>query len=150
MSTDWHKADIKAALEKRGTSLAQLTREAQLKKGTFNNVFRVKYPKAERIIAAVLGMQPEQIWPSRYRVMQSEVTKHKGDVRDVSERTAALRADNTPIEKMVCFSASDYFHAIKNPDFAAYYGGVERFRAELLKLLDEWHGTLKSVTYAEQ
>ncbi len=66
--SDWHPADIKAALEKRGISLAQLGREAQLKEGTLNNAFRVKYPKAERIIATALEMQPEQIWPSRYKV----------------------------------------------------------------------------------
>lgn len=71
-----------------------------------------------------------------------EATNHETEVRDASERTAALRADNTPIEKMVCFSASDYYHATKNHDFAANYGGVELFRAELFKLLDEWHGSL--------
>ncbi|MGE6433119.1 helix-turn-helix domain-containing protein [Shewanella baltica] len=136
---DWHKADIKAALEKRGTSIAKLTQEAELKKGTFNNVFRVKYPKAERIIATALEMQPEQIWPSRYRVKEGETTNHEIEVRDVSERTEALKADKTPIERMVCLSASDYYHATKNPHFAAHYGGVERIRAELFKLLDEWH-----------
>ncbi len=65
-STDWHPADIKAALEKRGLSLAKLNLAAGLKKGTLNNVFRVKYPKAERIIAKALGVKPEVIWPSRY------------------------------------------------------------------------------------
>ncbi|WP_258866578.1 helix-turn-helix domain-containing protein [Shewanella morhuae] len=40
--------------------------EAQLKAGTLNNVFRVKYPKAERILAEAIGVAPEVIWPSRY------------------------------------------------------------------------------------
>lgn len=65
-TADWHRADVKAALEKRGLSLNQLAAEAQLKAGTLNNVFRVKYPKAERIVAKALGVAPEVIWPSRY------------------------------------------------------------------------------------
>lgn len=65
-TADWHRADIKAELEKRGLSLNQLAAETQLKAGTLNNVFRVKYPKAERIVAKAIGVAPEVIWPSRY------------------------------------------------------------------------------------
>ena len=63
---DWHRADIKAALEKKGLSLTKLSLAAGLSEGTLRNVFRVKYPKAERIIADALGVKPETIWPSRY------------------------------------------------------------------------------------
>jgi len=63
---DWHRADIVAALHKRGLSLAQLSRDQGLGSRTLNNAFSQHYPKAERLIAAALDMLPEQIWPSRY------------------------------------------------------------------------------------
>jgi len=63
---DWHRADIKAALQKRGLTLNKLALAAGLQPSTLNNVFRVKYPKAERIVAEALGVAPEVIWPSRY------------------------------------------------------------------------------------
>ena len=63
---DWHRADIVAALHKRGLSLAQLSRDQGLAPRTLNNAFERHYPKAERLIAQALGMTPEQLWPSRY------------------------------------------------------------------------------------
>lgn len=63
---DWHQADIKAELEKKGMNMSQLSRTAGLAESTLRNVFRVKYPKAQKIIADALGVSPEMIWPSRY------------------------------------------------------------------------------------
>ncbi|EAP1797301.1 MULTISPECIES: helix-turn-helix domain-containing protein [Enterobacteriaceae] len=63
---DWHRADIVAALRKRGISLAQLSRNQGLAPRTLNNAFERHYPKAESIIAKALDMVPEQLWPSRY------------------------------------------------------------------------------------
>lgn len=63
---DWHRADIVAALRKRGISLAQLSRDQGLASRTLNNAFERHYPKAESIIAQALNMAPEQLWPSRY------------------------------------------------------------------------------------
>ncbi|EAX8226175.1 transcriptional regulator [Salmonella enterica] len=63
---DWHRADIVAALRKRGISLAQLSRDQGLASRTLNNAFERHYPKAESIIAQALGMVPEELWPSRY------------------------------------------------------------------------------------
>jgi len=65
-TTDWHRADIKAALEKKGLSLTSLAISRGLKPGTLSNVFRVNYPKAQGIIAEAIGVSPETIWPSRY------------------------------------------------------------------------------------
>ncbi len=63
---DWHKADIKAELEKRGLSLKDLANAEDLANGTLSNVWRVNYPKAQKIIAKAIGVAPEVIWPSRY------------------------------------------------------------------------------------
>ncbi|MDF7669843.1 helix-turn-helix transcriptional regulator [Orbaceae bacterium ESL0721] len=63
---DWHRADIRAELEKRGKSLRQLSREAGLSENTLRNTLDRKWPKGERIIAEAIGVKPEVIWPTRY------------------------------------------------------------------------------------
>ncbi|HCL5274685.1 TPA: helix-turn-helix domain-containing protein [Salmonella enterica] len=65
--SDWHPADIIAALKKRGTSLSALSRQAGLASSTLANALIRRWPKGERLIAEALGIAPEQIWPSRYR-----------------------------------------------------------------------------------
>lgn len=64
---DWHRADIRAELEKRGTSLRKLSREAGLSENTLRNALDRKWPKGEKIIADAIGIAPEIIWPSRYK-----------------------------------------------------------------------------------
>ncbi|KAA8995852.1 helix-turn-helix transcriptional regulator [Brenneria populi subsp. brevivirga] len=63
---DWHPADIIAALKKRGTSMAAVSRNAGLASSTLANALTKHWPKGERLIAEALGVAPEQIWPSRY------------------------------------------------------------------------------------
>lgn len=64
---DWHPADIIAALKKRGTSLAAVSRQAGLASSTLANALTRRWPKGERLIAEKLDVEPEKIWPSRYR-----------------------------------------------------------------------------------
>ena len=64
---DWHVEDIKCALRKKRITLKSLSIEAGLAPCTLNNALRVSYPKAERIIANALGLEPREIWPSRYQ-----------------------------------------------------------------------------------
>lgn len=64
---DWHPADIIAALRKRGTSVAALSREAGLASATLSNALTRHWPKGERIIADALDVTSEEIWPLRYR-----------------------------------------------------------------------------------
>ncbi|EAS1759915.1 transcriptional regulator [Salmonella enterica] len=66
MQQDWHPADIVAALRKRGTSMAALSRDAGLSSSTLGNALYRHWPKGEKLIAEALGVTPEQIWPSRY------------------------------------------------------------------------------------
>ncbi len=63
---DWHRADIKAALEKQGYSLADISKLEGLQPLTANNVLRKPYPRIESRIASILGFEPQDIWPSRY------------------------------------------------------------------------------------
>lgn len=64
---DWHRADIKAALEKAGWSLQRLSRANGYQTGSLRMALRVPWPKAEALIAAVIEITPQTIWPSRYR-----------------------------------------------------------------------------------
>lgn len=63
---DWHPADIIAALHKRGTSMAAVSREAGLASSTLANALSRPWPKGEWLIATALNIHPSQIWPSRY------------------------------------------------------------------------------------
>lgn len=63
----WHKADIKAELEKSvGKSLAQLDAEHGLPVGTCSAALRRPHPGGEAVIAKLLGKKPVQLWPDRY------------------------------------------------------------------------------------
>lgn len=64
--TDWHKADIIAALHKQGLSLAALSRENGLSDSTLANALSRGWPKGEIIIAKAIGREPQEIWPTRY------------------------------------------------------------------------------------
>lgn len=69
---DWHRADIVAALHKKGWSLRKLSQEVGLSAGALNNALDRPWPKAERIIAAAIEEAPETIWPSRYEKRHSK------------------------------------------------------------------------------
>ncbi|ARJ41446.1 DNA-binding protein [Pantoea alhagi] len=63
---DWHTADIIAALHKKGTSLAAVSRQAGLSSSTLANALNRPWPKGEWLIAEALAVHPAEIWPSRY------------------------------------------------------------------------------------
>ena len=63
---NWHRADIVAALKKKGWSLRALSIEAGLSPNTLRSALTAPYLKGERIIAAAIGVEPEEIWPERY------------------------------------------------------------------------------------
>lgn len=66
-SGDWHRADIIAALKKKGSSVSALSRENGLAASTLANALRFPWPKGEKIIADAIGEEPSVIWPSRYQ-----------------------------------------------------------------------------------
>ncbi|UAY37021.1 helix-turn-helix domain-containing protein [Moraxella osloensis] len=64
--SDWHDADIIAGLKKAGTNMSALSVANGYTRNGLRNALYRKYPKAERIIAGAIGVNPEDIWPSRY------------------------------------------------------------------------------------
>lgn len=63
---DWHRADVVAALHKRGWSLASLARAHGLSPSTLRSALDKPYPKSEKIIAEAIGIAPEEIWADRF------------------------------------------------------------------------------------
>ncbi|KFX11040.1 MULTISPECIES: helix-turn-helix domain-containing protein [Pectobacterium] len=63
---DWHKADIVAAVHKKNTNISEISRKAGLSSTTLANALSRPWPKGEWMISQVIGVPPEQIWPSRY------------------------------------------------------------------------------------
>lgn len=64
--SDWHQADIIAALRKKGTTLAAVSRAAGLSSSTLANALSRPWPKGENIICQAIGVAPHTVWPSRY------------------------------------------------------------------------------------
>ena len=61
-----HRADIRAALQKKGLTLRQVSSEAGLSTSACG--FALLYPsrKAEEAIAGALGKTPHELWPDRW------------------------------------------------------------------------------------
>ncbi|MDM5131396.1 helix-turn-helix domain-containing protein [Aeromonas piscicola] len=66
-SKNWHRADILAAIKKKGGTLAQLSRTNGLHERTLYNALERHWPKGERIIAEHIGVAVHIIWPDRYK-----------------------------------------------------------------------------------
>ncbi|ENO80298.1 helix-turn-helix domain-containing protein [Thauera sp. 63] len=64
--TDWHKADIKAALEKAGWTLRALADHHGVSSTTLSHAFDRCYPVSEVRIANAIGVPVQEVWPSRW------------------------------------------------------------------------------------
>jgi Ner family transcriptional regulator len=65
-NSDWHPADVLAALKKRGTTLAGLSVANGYHPTAAGKALKRQWPALEAIIADALELSPAQIWPSRY------------------------------------------------------------------------------------
>jgi Ner family transcriptional regulator len=64
---DWDRSRIKAELKARGYTLRRIGEEVGYgNRDSVQGVFSQPRPPAERKIAEVLGVNPQDIWPSRY------------------------------------------------------------------------------------
>lgn len=73
-TSDWHPADVVAALKKRGTSLAALERKHGYARQSLSMLWVKRWPKAQTIVAEAIGTDPWAIWPSRYEADHSPIT----------------------------------------------------------------------------
>lgn len=63
---DWHKSDVKAALEKAGWTFRRLAKAHDKCHSYFSDTLVRPNPKAQQILADVIGSPATAIWPSRY------------------------------------------------------------------------------------
>ena len=61
-----HPEDIKAAIRKRGQTLAGLAAKHGYSDSYLRRTIKQAMPEGERIIADFLGLHPKVIWPDRY------------------------------------------------------------------------------------
>lgn len=118
---DWHQADIIAALRKKGTSLAALSRQAGLSSATLANALSRPWPKGEWLIAEALNIHPSEIWPSRYYdpVTQRLLDRKKLIRVSRSQKTEATAfAEST--EPSTEYIASSIENAPSTPEGAAH------------------------------
>jgi Ner family transcriptional regulator len=64
--SDWHPADVSAALKKRGISLSGLSVANGYHSTAAGKALKQSWPALEAVIATALGIPAEKIWPSRY------------------------------------------------------------------------------------
>jgi Ner family transcriptional regulator len=73
--TDWHPADVLAALKKRGKTLSGLSRGHGYHPTAAGKALKKPWPALEALIANALGLAPDDIWPSRYPTQIQPLTK---------------------------------------------------------------------------
>ncbi|MCR9002728.1 helix-turn-helix domain-containing protein [Rahnella perminowiae] len=83
-NNDWHPADIIAALRKKGTTLAAVSRAAGLSSSTLSNALSRPWPKGEILISQAIGVSPHTVWPSRYYDRQGNLIKRTVRITDKS------------------------------------------------------------------
>lgn len=95
-SLDWHPALVGAHLKMRGTSTEQLSRRNGLHPKSLSLALHRPWPKAERIIAKALGVEPQSIWPSRYHSDGTPKSGRgeRGIGRHKTKRSTGTRAVN--------------------------------------------------------
>jgi len=93
---DWHPADIKAALAKKGWTFARIARQYGYVRNSPNTVLHKPWSQIEKIIGVVLGVKPSEIWPSRYdgrgRPLKKRASKFTSKVGRLAENKAVSNA----------------------------------------------------------
>ncbi|MEX0366689.1 MAG: helix-turn-helix domain-containing protein [Ruegeria sp.] len=63
---NWHPADILAAVQKQGRTLASLARASGIAPRTVSKALQEPCHSGEQVIADFLGKAAHEIWPNRY------------------------------------------------------------------------------------
>lgn len=64
--SDWHPEDIKAAVRKRGRTLAGLAASLGISRQAMTRTLVRPAARNEKLIASIINVDPSVIWPSRY------------------------------------------------------------------------------------
>ncbi len=81
--SDWHPADVQAALKKRGFSLAGLSVANGYHATAAGKALKRPWPALEVLIAAAIGIPPQHIWPSRYKTRLTVSVSQIGAIKKI-------------------------------------------------------------------
>lgn len=94
---DWHPADIKAALDKKGWTLRALAKHHGLASSTpLSHTFLRSYPLNEQRIADAIGVRPQDIWPTRYN---TDGSKKPRGLRGLRHQSTGFRCQHNGNEQ---------------------------------------------------
>ncbi|WP_254899341.1 helix-turn-helix domain-containing protein [Methylomagnum ishizawai] len=98
--TDWHRADIVAALRKTPEkwSLSRLSIHHGYIRTALGNCLRGPWPHGQRLIAEAIGVKPWEIWPSRYDGNGQPISGRK-EVGGRRGNSTTPEKPGTPIEQ---------------------------------------------------
>lgn len=71
MTEGWHRADIRAAVEKAGKTLTQLALDHGLEEWACRIALTRRHIPGEKAIAALIGVPVWVLWPGRWRAPRS-------------------------------------------------------------------------------
>lgn len=77
----WHMADIKARLAKKGYSFARIAREYGYADRSPNTVLWRPWSTMEQIVAEIVEVKPQTIWPGRY----DKAGHHLGTLKTIAK-----------------------------------------------------------------
>jgi Ner family transcriptional regulator len=63
---DWPRLDVTYALKRKGWTMQGLADAHGYSRSAVSNAINRPWPAVEELIAGVLDLQPQEIWPSRY------------------------------------------------------------------------------------
>ncbi|WP_291295356.1 helix-turn-helix domain-containing protein [Elioraea sp.] len=66
IGADWGAEELRYALHKKGLSWKAVSRHAGLRGGNARKVCDLPWPRVELVVAELLEMRPEEIWPERW------------------------------------------------------------------------------------
>lgn len=72
MQMGWHRADIRAAVEKKGKTLTQLAIDNGLEEWACRHALARRHIPGEKAIAAFIGVPVWELWPGRWRAPRTK------------------------------------------------------------------------------
>ena len=91
----WHRADIKAALQKRQSSLAQLARQHGFQRQTMSWALMKPHLRANAAISACLNIPMSELWPDWYGADGKRLRSPKSSRKSAS-RAIPVTAGKVP------------------------------------------------------
>ncbi|MEL8056501.1 MAG: helix-turn-helix domain-containing protein [Pseudomonadota bacterium] len=94
-SPSWDRHSIKAAIARKGETLAGLAKQYGLAEGGLSVALNTSFPAAERAISDYLQVPLHELWPTRYAAPDFDVSKN------TTARVGCLSPDENEADKLI-------------------------------------------------